>query len=135
MTQSFHQQSEYLELILNKTRFAGLPADLQAILRYAAMAEATDYTMVSIDRNSTSLDQLKQGGTHVIPTPKQVLIDQLDAWDAIMEAKIATNCAGETNCLYARIVESQRAWVERIGRWRRDILADPNLAFEHSFGE
>ena len=39
MVGSYHQQSEYLEWLFNKPKFDGLPKDVQAMIKYAVMAQ------------------------------------------------------------------------------------------------
>src|SRR3546814_10367419 len=42
MLQSYHQSAECFEIIFNKTKYDALPADLQAVLKYASEAASAD---------------------------------------------------------------------------------------------
>lgn len=128
MVQSYHQPCEYLELMFNKTKFDGLPKDLQAIIKYAAMAQSADFTWKFYDRNSADMIELEQKrGVKFIVTPKSVLQAQLRAWDKIIEKE------SKENPFFAKVIKSQRAWAARAVPWRQKIMVENNTAFEHYF--
>lgn len=130
MVQSYHQPCEYLELMFNKTKFDGLPKDLQAIIKYAVMAESADFTWKFYDRNSSDLIELEQKrGVKFIVTPRSVLQAQLKAWD-----KIIADESGK-NPFFAKVIKSQREWAARAVPWRQKIMVENNTAFEHYFGK
>src|SRR6266704_6945576 len=62
MTQSYHQPSEILEISLNKTKYDSMPADLRAIMKYAAWAESANGEWKMMDRNSTDYKKLLDRG-------------------------------------------------------------------------
>lgn len=128
MVQSYHQPCEYLELMFNKTKYDSLPKDLQAIIKYAAMAQSADFTWKFYDRNSADMIELEQKrGVKFIVTPKSVLQAQLRAWDKIIEKE------SRENPFFAKVIESQRKWAERAVPWRQKIMVENNTAFEHYF--
>jgi TRAP-type mannitol/chloroaromatic compound transport system substrate-binding protein len=128
MVQSYHQPVECLELLLNKTKYEALPQDLQAIIKYATMAQSADFTWKFYDRNSADMVELeKQRGVQFVVTPQSVLKAQLEAWDRIVEAE------SKANPIFAKVIESQRAWAERTVPWRQKIMVENNTAFEHYF--
>jgi len=130
MTQSYHQPVEFLELLLNKAKYESLPQDLQAILKYAAMAQSADFTWKFFDRNSADMIELEQQrGVKFVVTPKSVLQAQLEAWDKIV--------AGESsqNPFFAKVIKSQREWAARTVPWRQKIMVENNTAFEHYFAK
>jgi TRAP-type mannitol/chloroaromatic compound transport system substrate-binding protein len=128
MVQSYHQPVECLELLLNKTKYEALPQDLQAIIKYATMAQSADFTWKFYDRNSADMVELeKQRGVQFVVTPQSVLKAQLEAWDRIVEAE------SKGNPIFAKVIESQRAWAERTVPWRQKIMVENNTAFEHYF--
>lgn len=128
MVQSYHQPCEFLELLVNKTKYEALPKDLQAIIKYAAMAESADMTWKFYDRNSADMVELEEKrGVQFIVTPKAVLEAQLKAWDKIIAAESANNP------FFAKVIQSQRDWAARTVPWRQKIMVENNTAFEHYF--
>jgi TRAP-type mannitol/chloroaromatic compound transport system substrate-binding protein len=130
MTQSYHQPVECLELLLNKAKYESLPQDLQAIIRYAAMAQSADFTWKFFDRNSADMIELEQQrSVKFTVTPKSVLQAQLEAWDKIVERE------SSQNAFFAKVIKSQREWAARTVPWRQKIMVENNTAFEHYFAK
>ena len=128
MAQSYHQANEYLELMFNKTKFDALPKDLQAIIKYAAMAQSADFTWQMMDRNSKDLQEFTtKRGVKVYKTPKSVLQAQLKAWDRIIERE------SKDNPFFAKVIKSQREWAARVVPLRQTIMVENETAFEHWF--
>lgn len=128
MTQSYHQPVEFLELLMNKTKYEALPQDLQAIIKYATMAQSADFTWKFYDRNSADMIELEEKrGVQFLVTPKSVLEAQLEAWDRVVEQESGRNP------IFAKIIESQREWATRTVPWRQKIMVENNTAFEHYF--
>ena len=128
MVQSYHQPCEYLELLINKTKYEALPKDLQAIIKYAAMAESADMTWKFYDRNSADMVELEEKrGVKFVTTSKAVLEAQLKAWDKIIADESANNP------FFAKVIQSQRAWAARTVPWRQKIMVENNTAFDHYF--
>ena len=73
MLQSYHQVGETFELIFNKAKYDALPAELKAIVKYAAEAESADMSWKALDRYSKDLEGLRGRGVQVIATPKPIL--------------------------------------------------------------
>ncbi|MGH7411102.1 MAG: TRAP transporter substrate-binding protein [Candidatus Methylomirabilis sp.] len=127
MAQSYHQPVEFLELTFNKKKWDALPKDLQAIIKYAAMAESADFTWKMIDRNSKDLEEMKAiKGVKVVRTPKSVLQAQLKAWDEIIKEKLGDPFS-------TKVLASQKAWAERVGALRLDIMVENETAYNHYF--
>jgi len=130
MVQSNHQQSECFEIIFNKAKFDGLPAELRAILRYAAFAASADQFAMAHDRYSKDLEEIKKRGVQVIKTPDSVLEAQLQAWD-----KVIANQAQEP--FFKKVVESQKAWVKRTAAYmlvNNNSTSALDAAYKHFFG-
>ena len=128
MVQSYHQPVEYLEFLINKRRFESMPADLQAIVRYASLAQSADsgwkYFM---DANSKDLQEFKARGVNVIKTPQAVLKAQLDAWDVVVDRE------SKADPFFAKVIESQKEWAARVVPLRSEIMVENQTAFEHYF--
>ena len=55
MLGSFHQASEFFEIIFNKDKFESLPKEHQAILEYTAEAASTANYALAMDRSLAGL--------------------------------------------------------------------------------
>jgi TRAP-type mannitol/chloroaromatic compound transport system substrate-binding protein len=128
MTQSYHQPVEFLELLMNKAKYEALPRELQAIIKYATMAQSADFTWKFYDRNSADMIELEEKRrVQFLVTPQSVLEAQLKAWDRIVEQE------SSQNPIFAKIIKSQREWAARTVPWRQKIMVENNTAFEHYF--
>jgi TRAP-type mannitol/chloroaromatic compound transport system substrate-binding protein len=130
MAQSYHQPMECLELLISKKKYESLPKELQAIIKYAAMAESADFTWKMMDRNSTDLIEMKaKQGVKVVKTSKSVLEAQLNAWDKVIEDK------SKDNPFFVKVLDSQKRWAGRVVPWRNEIMVDEELAYNHFFNK
>ena len=128
MAQSYHQPVESLELLINKKKYDALPKDLQAIMKYATMAQSADFTWKMMDRNSTDLEEMKtKQKVQVTKTPKPVLEAQLKAWDAVVTEK------SKDNPFFVKVLESQKQWAARVVPLRQEIMVDNEPAYQHYF--
>jgi len=129
MLQSFHQCSEQFEILFNKAKFEALPEDIRAIITQAATASSADMSWKAIDRYSKDYEALKADGIKFYKTPDAVLKAQLDAWGKIIEKK-----SGE-NAMFKKVLDSQKAFAQRAGRWQGDTLVSFRMAYNHFFAE
>jgi TRAP-type mannitol/chloroaromatic compound transport system substrate-binding protein len=120
-----HQPTGMMEIQINKRKWDELPADVKSIVKYGAMAEALHYTLKMLDRNSEDLFTLvSKHGVTVVETPKEVMDEILRAWDKVAERK------AKENPFFAKVLESQRSWAQRVVPYRRcchppyDLAAD-----------
>jgi TRAP-type mannitol/chloroaromatic compound transport system substrate-binding protein len=127
MLGSFHQAVEFFEIIFNKDRFDSLPAEHQAILEYAAEAANTANYGLAMDRYSADLQTLiNEDGVNVWRTPVSIMEAQLESWDVVLEELMQ-------NEYFAKVVESQKAWAERVAFYDMTNTADFKLAYNHYF--
>jgi TRAP-type mannitol/chloroaromatic compound transport system substrate-binding protein len=126
MVQSYHQSAECFEIVFNKAKFDGLPAELQAVIRYSAEAVSADMSWKAMDRYSKDLETLKAAGVKIHQTPESVLKAQLAAWDKVIEAQSA-------DPFFAKVVESQKAWAKRVVGAQFELEVDQKLAYDHFF--
>ncbi len=129
MLQSFHQSGEQFEILFNKTKLAALSTELKSIIEYAVQASSAEMSWKAIDRNSKDYDEMKKGGIKFYKTPDAILQAQLAAWDRVIEKK-----SGE-NALFKKVLESQRAFAEKAGRWQNDYMVDFKMAYNHYFSK
>ncbi len=123
---SYHQSSEAFEFLFNKDFFDGLGDDLKAILRYGVEAAGTANTAMALDNYSADLRRLQDGGVTVLRTSQEILDAQLRAWDEVVADL-------ETDAFTKRLLDSQRAWVERVVFYELMNAADLARAYEHHF--
>ncbi|MDI1273111.1 TRAP transporter substrate-binding protein [Polaromonas sp.] len=128
MLQSFHQSGEQFEILFNKTKLAGLPAEQKAIIDYAVQAASADMSWKAISRNSEDYEALKKQGIKFYKTPDAILRAQLAAWDKTIAKKSAENP------MFKKVLESQKAFAQRAGQWQNDYTVDFKMAFNHYFG-
>jgi TRAP-type mannitol/chloroaromatic compound transport system substrate-binding protein len=120
MVGSYHQQSEYLEWLFNKSKFDGLPKDVQAMIKYTVMAQNSDYDWQSQDRHSKDFWEMQQAANvKVVRTPDAVLEAQLTIWDQIVQRESAADP------FFAKVVKSQQEWANRVVPMRQLMASDP----------
>jgi TRAP-type mannitol/chloroaromatic compound transport system substrate-binding protein len=124
---SYHQASESFEIIFNKDFFETLDPDLQAILQYGVESASTANTMLALDQYSQDLMELERDeGVKVHRTSKDILEAQIQSWDKIIVEL-------EKDPFMKKCLDSQRAWVERVGYFEIMAGADVVTAYNHFF--
>ena len=125
---SFHQSQESFEIIFNKRKFNALADEHQKILQYAAEAASADMSWKAQHRYSNDLIALKkQHGVRVHRTSDAIMDAQLKAWDVVLKPFL-------DDPYFARVVESQKAWAQRVGAYEITNSPDYAGAFKHYFG-
>lgn len=126
MLGSYHQALECFEILFNKTKFDGLPKDVQEILRGASDATSSTMMWKAQDRYSKDLAAIKARGVKVLQTPRSVLEAQLKAWDVVI-----ANLSADP--VFKKVVESQKEWAKRIVGFRLEYEPDSKFAYDHFF--
>ena len=128
MLQSFHQSGEQFEILFNKAKYDGLPAELKSVIDYAVQAASSDMSWKAIQRNSQDYIELKsKDKVNFYKTPDAILRAQLAAWDKVTAAKSAEQP------LFKKVMESQKAFAQRAGAWQNDYTVDFKMAWNHYF--
>ncbi|MEX2631164.1 MAG: TRAP transporter substrate-binding protein [Tistlia sp.] len=128
MLGSFHQAAETFEIIFNKDVYDGLDPDLQAIVRYAVEAANTANFGLAMDNYSSDLQKLiNEDGVNVRRTPDSVLAKQLEAWDEVVGK------FGAEDAFFQKILDSQKAWTERVAYYMLTNQAGYKQAYDHYF--
>ena len=128
MLGSYHQANEFFEIIYNKGIFDGLAPEQQAMLKYASEAASSATLWKAFARYSTDLQVLQtDAGVTVRRTPQDVFTAQLEAWDKVVDDLSADD-------FFARVIQSQREWAQRVGFYVLANNVDTKLAYEHYFG-
>lgn len=125
---SFHQSQEFFEVTFNKDKFDALPAEHQAILKYASEAENSNFYWNNTKRYADDLQTLQsEQGVNVYRTPDSVMAAQLAAWDVVVE-----RIAGEDE-FFAKVIESQKAYAKNVLGYLNLNQPDYKLAYDHYF--
>jgi TRAP-type mannitol/chloroaromatic compound transport system substrate-binding protein len=124
---SYHQASESFEFIVNQDFYTDLDDDLQAILRYGVEAASTANTALAMDQYSSDLLRIRDElGVTVHRTSKDILQAQLEAWDGLIVDL-------EQDEFSKKVLDSQRAWVDKVAYYELMNAPDLALAYEHYF--
>jgi TRAP-type mannitol/chloroaromatic compound transport system substrate-binding protein len=128
MLQSFHQSGEQFEILFNKAKYDGLPAELKSVIDYAVQAASADMSWKAIQRNSQDYIELKtKDKVNFYKTPDPILRAQLEAWDKVTKAKSAESP------VFKKVMDSQKAFAQRAGQWQNDYTVDFKMAWNHYF--
>ena len=123
---SFHQAQEFFEIIFNKDKYNALPADLKAILKYAAEAASTASTALAHENYSKDLQELiVKHKVQVSRTSTDVYKGQLAAWDTVT-AKLEKEVD-----MFKEVNDSFKAWSRRVGFYHFTNEANYRMAYEH----
>jgi len=126
---SFHQSQECFEVTFNKKKFDRLPAELQSILEYASEAENSNFYWNNTLRYADDLVKLKDKyGVNVYRTPDSVMVDQLKAWDIVVDRISAKDP------FFAKVVSSQKTYSKKVMDYLLLNQPDYGLAYKHHFG-
>lgn len=124
---SYHQASESFEFLFNKGFMDDLPEDLQAILKHSVEAVSTSNTALALKEYSSDLVKLQEEhGVTVHRTSKEILAAELEAWDELIKEL-------EADPFSKKVMDSQRAWTERVAYYELMNAPDYALAYEHYF--
>ncbi len=127
---SYHMANNVCEVMINQRRYDALPEELKTVLKYASHAASADMQWKNMDRMSQDYVELKATGKVTsYRTPEPILEAQLMAWNKVVEKR-----AGE-NPLFAKVIESQRAWASRVVYWHNEVSPSQTLAYKHYFGD
>jgi TRAP-type mannitol/chloroaromatic compound transport system substrate-binding protein len=126
MLGSYHQAAEFFEIIFNKPKYNSLPAEQKAILEYGAEAANTANYGLAMDLYSKDLQELEKAGVKVYRTPDSVMEAQLKSWDTVLKKL-------NEDPFFKKVVDSQKAWSERVGYYMLTNTADYKLAYNHHF--
>jgi TRAP-type mannitol/chloroaromatic compound transport system substrate-binding protein len=126
---SYHQASESFEIIFNKKRYDSLSPALRAILRVGV--EAVNSTNFWLAMENYSRDLLVLRDKHkvsILRTPTSIEKAQLEAWDKLTEVL-------NKDPMNKKILDSQKAWFQRVVYYEQLNAANYKLAYEHNYGK
>ncbi|MFO0207097.1 MAG: C4-dicarboxylate ABC transporter, partial [Betaproteobacteria bacterium] len=109
--------------------YDALPQELKSVIDYAVQAASADMSWKAEHRYSQDYIELRtKDKVNFFKTPDSVLRAQLAAWDRVIAKKTGDNP------FFKRVLDSQRAFAERVCRWSFDTNVDFRMAFNHYFG-
>jgi TRAP-type mannitol/chloroaromatic compound transport system substrate-binding protein len=130
LQQSYHMSNNFCEVMINRRKYDALPEDLKVVLKYASHAASADATWKSMHRMSQDYIELQTvRKVNAYRTPKAILDAQLKAWDAVVKKRAAENP------LFAKVVDSQKAWAKRVMYWHNSVQVDQRAGYAHHFGK
>jgi TRAP-type mannitol/chloroaromatic compound transport system substrate-binding protein len=130
LQQSYHMSNNFCEVMINRKRYDALPAELKTVLRHAAHAASADMGWKAMHRMSQDFLELQtEQKVKTYVTPKPILDAQLKAWNSVIERRSAENP------LFAKVIESQKAWAKRVLYWHNQVQVDQKAAYAHYFGK
>jgi TRAP-type mannitol/chloroaromatic compound transport system substrate-binding protein len=99
---------------------------LKAIIKYAAESESADMSWKALDRYSKDLEAIRARGVKVVKTPDSVLKTQLDAWNKVIDEF-------SKDPFFKKVIDSQKAWVQRTYAYERLNEPSRDMAYDHFF--
>ncbi|MFN0041523.1 MAG: TRAP transporter substrate-binding protein [Burkholderiales bacterium] len=130
MVRSYHQPAECFEVLVNKKTFDALPEVSKMALRYAPKILSSEFTWKAVDAYSKAYIDLRDNkGVKFIETPADILQAQLLAWDQVIAQK------SKENAFFAKVLESQKAYMKRVVGYQIKFEASSQMAYEHFFGK
>ena len=129
---SYHQASEAIEVVFNKTKWDSLGKEQQQVLHLAGQASNSADIWKAWDIYSRDLDTLQtKHGVHVKRTSEAIFKAQLVAWDKVVDEISADANQG---AFIKKVLASQKEWGKRVGFYSINNEADYKSAYEHYFG-
>jgi TRAP-type mannitol/chloroaromatic compound transport system substrate-binding protein len=123
---SFRQPPTFHELIVNRKKWAELPPDLQAIVKYATLAEITRLAAYTVDQDSRAAEELAaKHGVKILRTPDEILRAELDAIDKVLDAE------AQKNPFFARVLSSQREYARKTVSHAQRMTPPMDIAVRH----
>ncbi len=130
LQQSYHMSNNFCEIMINKKKYDSLPDEMKMALRIASLAASADAEWKSMNRMSQDFIELQTvKKVNAYKTPKVILDAQLKAWDVVIKKRSAENP------LFAKVVESQKAWAKRVMYWHLSVQVDQKAGYTHYFGK
>jgi TRAP-type mannitol/chloroaromatic compound transport system substrate-binding protein len=121
-TPGMHEPVTGGQLIVNKNVWAKLTPDLQEIIKVASVYATTMRNFAFNRETAIACQELVKGGTQVIRTPDDILINFLDHWEKI-QAEYAAK-----DPFYKKVIDSQKAYAELVVPFRLSFFPPYDFA-------
>jgi TRAP-type mannitol/chloroaromatic compound transport system substrate-binding protein len=130
MVKSYHQPGECFEVLINRRVWEGMPEMYRTIWRTAVKAASAQMQWKTLDVYSKAYEELRdKRGVKFVETPRDLLDSQLKAWDKVIAEKAAENK------FFARVLDSQKAFMKRVVGYQTTFIVDPKQAYQHFFSQ
>jgi TRAP-type mannitol/chloroaromatic compound transport system substrate-binding protein len=107
--QGLHQSTDVGELIINRTAWNKLPADLKALVQTAVHATTAETYTYNVYRNAVALEKLKKDhGVTVHDTPKEFFTAFQKAVTVVYDRE------STKNAFFKEVLDSQRAFAKTV---------------------
>lgn len=130
MLQSFHQCTEQVELLINRTRYEALTPSLRTKVNLAAEAVSAAMSRKRVNDNSMHYIEMRElQGVRFYKTPESMLRAQLAGWDRVAARH------SNVDPMFARVLDSMRRYAQRCVGWQNDTRVDQRMAYNHYFAQ
>jgi TRAP-type mannitol/chloroaromatic compound transport system substrate-binding protein len=124
-----HEMAGSCDLLLRKSTYEKLPADLQEIIRSVTLETAFRSLMEFNRKDAEGLRDLKEKhGVTLVRTPEDLMVEHFQAWDRIAKEEAARDP------FFAKVLESQRAYAALVVPARR-FMSSYEMTAKHYYGE
>jgi TRAP-type mannitol/chloroaromatic compound transport system substrate-binding protein len=124
-----HEMAGSCDLLLKKSTFEKLSADLQEIVRSVTLETAFRSLMEFNRKDAEGLRDLKEKhGVTLVRTPEDVMTEHFKAWDKIAKEEAARDP------FFSKVLESQRAYAALVVPARR-FMTSYEMTARHYYGE
>ncbi|WP_191058810.1 type 2 periplasmic-binding domain-containing protein [Geminicoccus harenae] len=115
--QALHQSTDIGEVIVNKTVFDGLPADIQEMFRTAALASMAETYAFNVARNAQAIVKLRdEFGVQIHDTPPDFFPEFVRATNIVLDRHAAEDP------FFKEVLESQRSFAKVAAPYWTKIL-------------
>jgi TRAP-type mannitol/chloroaromatic compound transport system substrate-binding protein len=125
-----HESNSMLEVIVNGDVWKGFTPHQQEAWRAAQMETFVRWGVRWQKQNADAIEEMRtKHGTQILRTPPAILVEFLKTWDKMAAEESAKDP------FFKKVLESQRAFAQRAGRWQYDTNVDFRVAYNHFFSK
>ena len=129
-TPGMHESASVNSLILNKSMFDGLPPPQQEAIKSAATETFVRWAIWWQKLNAEAIQEMQEKhGVKILPTPPEINIAFLKAWDEVAAAESAKNP------FFKKVYDSQKAYAAKVVPAKRFMFPPYTLQADHYFPE
>ena len=111
-TPGMHEPVTGGQLMINGNTWKKLGPDVQEMLKVASMYAVTQRNMIFVRETAEACQELIKGGTQMVRTPDEILINFLNEWEKI-QAEYA-----KKDPFYNKVIQSQKKYAELVVPFR-----------------
>ena len=127
-TPGLHESASVGEMMINKDVWDSLTPVQQEVIRSATLETIVRWGISWQKQNAEALEEMQtKHGVKVLPTPPEINIAFLKAWDEVAAAESASNP------FFKKVYESQKAYAAKVVPAKRFMFPPYTLAADHYF--